>query len=550
MESVDIIPLGGVGEIGKNITAYRCREDIVVVDVGLMFPEEEMLGVDLVIPDFTFLRENAEQIRGIVLTHGHEDHIGALPYLLREIPAPVYATPLTLGLAWEKLRENDLEDKVPLFSVQPGHRVPLGCFEVEWIRVTHSIPDSCSLALHTPAGTILHTSDFKFDPTPIDGRLTDFARLALLGDEGVLALVTDSTNSEKPGHTPSERLVGETLSEIFQTAQGRIIIATFASNIHRIQQVFNIASRYGRRVAVIGRSMMENVCISRDLGYLEIAEGTWISVEEIPRFCSDEIVILTTGSQGEPLSALSRIAAEEHKRVRLEPGDTVIISAHPIPGNEDLVYRTINNLFRRGAEVIYEDLRPVHVSGHASREELMLMVNLARPQYIVPVHGEPRHLYHYAEMVYQLGYTPEQVFLLEIGDVLRISREEAKVVGRVPGGSVLVDGIGLGAVEDLVLRDRWHLSQDGVLITVTALDKETGEIVAGPDVIARGVIFTSEVEGIMETARQLVTEVVAETVQDTTEWSAITAQIKSRLSQFLRERTGKRPMILPVVLEV
>ncbi|MGQ9523431.1 MAG: ribonuclease J [Armatimonadota bacterium] len=548
---VDLIPLGGVGEIGKNITAYRIDGRILVVDCGLKFPDDDMLGVDVVIPDVSFLVENADKIEGIVLTHGHEDHVGALPYVLKQLQVPVWGTRLTLGLVRGKLEEHGLAGDVKLNEVTPGTRVGIGPFDLEMIRVTHSIPDAVCLALRTPLGVILHTSDYKFDPTPIDGQLTDFASLSSLGDEGVLALVTDTTNIEKPGHTPSERTVGATLDAIFRDAQRRVIVASFASNVHRIQQVLDVSARHGRKVVVLGRSMASTVRVAAELGYLRNTADTLVPIDELDRLPPNEITVLTTGSQGEPLSALSRIAEDEHKKIRLEPGDTVIISAHPIPGNEDLVLRTINNLFRRGATVFYDTIAPVHVSGHGNAEELRLMLNIARPVYLVPVHGETRHMVHYRNMaIREMGYPEHSVFLLEMGDCLRFTAEGAEVVGRVPAGMVLVDGIGLGDVGDVVLRDRRHLSQDGVVIITAAVDMQTGEVLAGPDIISRGFVYERESEELLEEARQRVIQGLSEAVSQTTEMSTLKGAVKKSASKLLYERTGRRPVVLPIILEV
>jgi len=548
---IDLIPLGGIGEIGKNMTAYRMDGRILVVDCGLKFPDDDMLGVDVVIPDVSFLIENAEHIEGIVLTHGHEDHIGALPYVLKQVWAPVWGTRLTLGLVRGKLEEHGLASTAELNEVAPGTRISIGPFDIELIRVTHSIPDAVSLALRTPLGVVLHTSDFKFDPTPIDGQLTDFASLSALGEEGVLVLVTDTTNVEKPGHTPSERNVGTTLDAIFRDAERRVIVASFASNVHRIQQVVDVSARYGRKVVVLGRSMASTVRVATELGYLRNAADTLVPVDELDQLPPEEITVLTTGSQGEPLSALSRMAEDEHKKIRLEPGDTVIISAHPIPGNEDLVLRTINNLFRRGATVFYDAIAPVHVSGHGNAEELRLMLSIARPQYVVPVHGEARHMVHYRNMaVRDMGYSEDRVFLLDMGDCLRFTHSGAEVVERVPAGMVLVDGIGLGDVGDVVLRDRRHLSQDGVVIITAAVDMQTGEVLAGPDIISRGFVYERESEELIEEAKQRVMQGLSEAVSQTIEMSTLKGAIKKSASKLLYERTGRRPVVLPIILEV
>jgi ribonuclease J len=550
-QALDIIPLGGVGEIGKNMTAYRVGDAILVVDCGLKFPDDDMLGVDIVIPDITFLLENAQNVVGIVLTHGHEDHIGAIGYVLKELNVPVWGTRLTLGLVRGKLEEHKLDEQVVLNEVLPGSRIQIGPFDLQFIRVVHSIPDAVCLAIRTPLGVVLHTSDFKFDPTPIDGKLTDFAALSALGEEGVLVLVTDTTNVEKPGYTPSERTVGATLDEIFRDAKKRVIVASFASNVHRIQQVIDVSHKHGRKVVVLGRSMASTVHIALELGYLHDPGDTLVDLDALDRLAPEELTVVTTGSQGEPLSALSRMAEDEHKKIHLEPGDTVIISAHPIPGNEDLVLRTINNLYKRGANVYYDTIAPVHVSGHANADELRLMLNLVRPRYVVPVHGEMRHMVHYRNMVIrEMGFSEDRVFLLDMGDCLRFTPSGAEVVDRVPAGMVLVDGIGLGDVGDAVLRDRRHLSQDGVVIITTAIDMQSGELLAGPDIISRGFVYERESNGLLEEARQRVVQELSEAVLQGVEISTLKSAVRKSASKLLYERTGRRPVILPIILEV
>jgi ribonuclease J len=550
-QALDIIPLGGVGEIGKNMTAYRVGDAILVVDCGLKFPDDDMLGVDIVIPDITFLLENAQNVVGIVLTHGHEDHIGAIGYVLKELNVPVWGTRLTLGLVRGKLEEHKLDEQVVLNEVLPGSRIQIGPFDLQFIRVVHSIPDAVCLAIRTPLGVVLHTSDFKFDPTPIDGKLTDFAALSALGEEGVLVLVTDTTNVEKPGYTPSERTVGATLDEIFRDAKKRVIVASFASNVHRIQQVIDVSYKHGRKVVVLGRSMASTVHIALELGYLHDPGDTLVDLDALDRLAPEELTVVTTGSQGEPLSALSRMAEDEHKKIHLEPGDTVIISAHPIPGNEDLVLRTINNLYKRGANVYYDTIAPVHVSGHANADELRLMLNLVRPRYVVPVHGEMRHMVHYRNMVIrEMGFSEDRVFLLDMGDCLRFTPSGAEVVDRVPAGMVLVDGIGLGDVGDAVLRDRRHLSQDGVVIITTAIDMQSGELLAGPDIISRGFVYERESNGLLEEAKQRVVQELSEAVLQGVEISTLKSAVRKSASKLLYERTGRRPVILPIILEV
>lgn len=547
-----IIPLGGVGEIGKNMIAVQMDGDILVIDAGLMFPDEEMLGVDIVIPDFTYLVENADKVKGVVVTHGHEDHIGALPYLLRSVNAPIWGSRLALGFLRAKLEEHKLLDSAVLNEVAPGDRLKIGPFDVEFIRVSHSIPDCCGLAIRTPVGTVLQTSDFKFDQTPVDGKLMDVSRFAQIGDEGVLLMLTDCTNVEKPGYTPSERVVGRVFDEVFAGATGRIIVATFASNIHRIQQVVDAADKYQRQLAVIGRSMEQNTEIAAELGYLHIPDWMKIGLDKLGYFEPNQIVIVTTGSQGEPLSALSRMAMDEHKQVKITEGDTVIISAKPIPGNEDLVMRTINRLFRRGAKVIYDAITPVHVSGHGNQEDLKLMLNLIRPRYIVPTHGEDRHYAKYVEMAADLGYEPERVFRMQVGDVLEVESEEAKLADPLPvSGSVMVDGIGVGDVTEVVLRDRRHLGLDGILVVVLTLDRSTGAILAGPDIISRGFVIPEFAEELLEEAKSVVIdEVQSMETEEATETSAVKINVRKPLSKFLYERTRRRPMILPVIMEV
>jgi ribonuclease J len=551
-EFVKIIPLGGFGEIGKNMTVIECGGQMIVIDAGLKFPEEDMLGVDIVIPDVSYLVENSDKVLGILLTHGHEDHIGALPYVLNQINLPIWGTRLTLGFVSAKLEEYGLLESAELHEVKAGDTIAIGNFSVEFFRVSHSIPDSVGMAIGTPIGTIVVTGDFKFDQTPIDGRLTDISRLARIGDQGVLAMITDCTNVEKPGYTPSERLVGQAFDEIFSQAPGRIIVATFASNVHRMQQVYETAARYGRRVAVIGRSIARNSEIAEQLGYLHIPDGVSLSMAELSDAKPSETVILTTGSQGEPLSALSRMSMDEHKKIKIGFGDTVIISATPIPGNEDLVLRTINNLFSQGAKVYYDTIARVHVSGHGNQEDLKLMANLLRPAYILPVHGEPRHLALYVEMARDIGYEPENIVGLSVGQILEITREGARIVGSVErAGSVMVDGAGVGDVSDAVLRDRWHLAQDGVVVVVISIEKSGGKVIAGPDIVTRGFVVQEQEEELIHEARGLVLERISEIEPDEViELGDVKNAIRSVLNKFFRERTGRRPMVVPVVLEM
>jgi len=549
--TIRVIPLGGVSEIGKNMSVIECRGQILVIDSGLMFPDEEMLGVDIVIPDITYLVENANKIQGIMLTHGHEDHIGALPYVLRQVNIPVWGTRLTLGLVRAKLEEHKLADTTTLHEVQPGDRVKIGLFDLELIRVSHSIPDGVGLAIRLPVGTIVHTGDFKFDQTPVDGKLVDLGKFAELGKEGVVLLMTDCTNVEKPGHVPSERVVGNMFEQVFSRAGGKIIIATFASNIHRIQQAFNTAVQFGRKVAIAGRSMARNIEIAEELGYLSIPEGTKVRLEEIKDYSPAEIVVLATGSQGEPLSALTRVAMDDHPKLKVDTGDTVVISATPIPGNEDLVMRTINHLFKRGAEVIYDAIAPVHVSGHGNREELKLMLNLTQPRYVIPIHGEYRHVAKYIELAQGMGVLKENIFPMEVGDILEIKPDSAGIVGKVASGDVLVDGLGVGDVGDVVLRDRWHLAQDGIFMIVVSIDKSTGSIVAGPDVISRGFIYMEEAGDLIGEAKDAVVDTIQNlTVDAATEWVTAKADVRRAVAKLLYARTHRRPMVIPIIMEV
>jgi len=550
-QALKIIPLGGVGEIGKNIVVVEYGDDIIIIDAGLMFPDEEMLGIDLVIPDFTYLRENEQRVRAIFLTHGHEDHIGALPYLLRDINVPVYGTRLTLALIEQKLKEHDLAQKVELHCVTADDRVTTGPFTIEFVHVNHSIADVVALAIHTPVGILLYASDFKFDQTPIDGRVTDYHKLAELGDKGITVLLADSTNAERPGYTLSEKVVGETFLDVFREAEGRILVATFASNIHRVQQVIDAAVRFGRKVAVIGRSMENVVGIARELGYLEIPAGVMVSISDILELPPNQVVIITTGSQGEPMAALSRMATSDHNRIDIVPGDTVVISASPIPGNEKLVGRTINHLFKQGAEVIYHAVSGVHVSGHASQEELKLMLNLTRPRYFIPVHGEYRMLVRHSKLAQTVGVSEDRIFIMGIGDVLQVSKDKAEKVDRVTAGQVLVDGLGVGDVGNIVLRDRKVLAQDGILIVVVSIDKMNSTVVAGPDIVSRGFVYVRESESLIEEARSRVVEALKQCeAQGVTEWGTIKGSVREALSRYLYEKTMRRPMILPIIMEV
>ena len=540
-QKLQIIPLGGMGEIGKNMTVIRCGDEMILIDAGLMFPENDMLGVDLVIPDITYLIENEKYLKAIFLTHGHEDHIGALPYVLKRLSVPVYGTRLTLGILEGRLKENGV-DSGNLRVANQGEIINMGCFSVGFIRVNHSIPDSVGLSIKTPVGMIVHTGDFKFDYTPIDGKMTDFRKLADLGNKGVLVLLADSTNSENDGHTPSEKTVGIAFNREFQNAQGRIIVATFSSNVHRIQQVIDTAVRYRRRVAILGRSMVNVVNISLELGYIHAPEGVIIDVEDIMNYPANKIVIITTGSQGEPMSALTRMALSDHRQVDIIQGDTVIISATPIPGNEKLVAKTVDNLLRLGANVIYSRKDGIHVSGHASREELKLMHNLIRPKFFIPVHGELHHLHAHAKLAIELGMSKDHILL---------GKERGKIVGRVNWGVVMVDGLGVGDVGNIVLRDRRQLSQDGILIVVITINRYTGKIVAGPDIVSRGFVYVRESEELMDGAKSKITQALKLCADEqVTDWSTIKIQIKDALSQYLFDQTRRRPMILPIIMEV
>lgn len=550
-EKIRIIPLGGINEIGKNLTAFEYKDEIVVIDCGLKFPEDEMFGIDLVIPDVSYLVKNKEKVKGIFLTHGHEDHIGALPYVLKELNVPVYGTKLTLGIVETKLKEHGLLSVVQLNVVKPKDIIKLDNMSVEFIRTSHSIADSTAIAIHTPLGVVLHTGDFKIDYTPIDGCVADLARFAELGKRGVLLMLADSTNVERPGYTMSESTVGKTFEKIFGEAKGRIIVATFASNIHRIQQIIESATKYGRKVAVSGRSMENIVTVATELGYIKSSEGTMIGIDAINKYPNDKVVIITTGSQGEPMSALSRMAASEHKKVNIVEGDTVIISATPIPGNEKLVSRVINQLFKQGADVIYEALADVHVSGHACQEELKLMHFLVRPKFFMPVHGEYRHLKQHAELSQKLGMKPENIIIADNGDVIEVTRESIKKNGSVVSGQVFVDGLGVGDVGNIVLRDRKHLSQDGILTVVVTIEKESGSVIAGPDIISRGFVYVRESEDLMEQARDIVKGVLKECEEKhITEWATMKSNVKEALRLFLYEKTKRKPMILPIIMEI
>lgn len=548
---VKIIPLGGVNEIGKNLTAIEYKNDIVVIDCGLKFPDEDMFGIDLVIPDITYLIKNKEKVSGIFLTHGHEDHIGALPYVLKQLNVPVYGTKLTLGIVETKLKEHGLLSSTELVRVKPRDVIRLNSVSVEFIKTNHSIADSVAIAVHTPLGVVLHTGDFKVDYTPIDGEPMDFARFAELGKKGVLAMMADSTNVERSGYTNSEKIVGESLTRIFGKTKGRIIIATFASNIHRIQQIIDAASVYGRKVAVSGRSMENIMNVAIELGYIEVDKDTLVSIDQINKYNNDQVVIITTGSQGEPMSALSRMAASEHRKVNIVEGDTIIISATPIPGNEKLVSKIINQLFKKGAEVIYGSQENIHVSGHACQEELKLMQTLVRPKHFIPVHGEYRHLKHHSDLAIKLGMDCKNVFTLETGQVLEISEDGADINQRVHTGVLYVDGIGVGDVGNIVLRDRKYLANDGMVTIVLAIDRETFEVVAGPDIITRGFIYARESEDLINDIKNISKDAVEKCLEDKViEWQVLKMSIKKSVEHHLYEKTKRRPSVFPIIMEV
>jgi ribonuclease J len=547
-----LIPLGGINEIGKNMTLYEYGEDMLVVDCGMTFPTEEMPGVDIVIPDFTYAMKNKDRIKGIVITHGHEDHIGALPYFLKTVNVPVYGTKLTLGLIKIKLKEHGLLNSVKLKEVKPGDKIKLGCFGVEFIHVNHSIPDAVALAVKTPVGTVVQTGDFKIDATPIDGDVIDLARFAQLGKEGVLALLMDSTNATRPGFTMSESIVGATFSQFFKTAsKKRIVVATFSSNIHRVQQIVDEAVKCKRKVCVSGRSMENVVNIAMELGYLNIPQGVLIPLDMIRQYKDEQLVIITTGSQGEPMSALHRMAYSDHKKISVGPNDLIIISATPIPGNEKMVNSVVNELMKLGAQVVYERMYDVHVSGHACQEELKLMLNMVNPQYFVPVHGEQMHLRKNAQLASDLGIHKDRIIISDIGKIIEITDKRIRVNGEVPSGFVLVDGLGVGDVGSVVLRDRKHLSEDGILVVGLAVDRYSGQVVSGPELISRGFVFVKESDTLLEDARRVVERTVDFIdFSDGKDLNAAKNKIRDALSRYIYQITRKSPMILPVIMEV
>lgn len=550
--NLKVVALGGLEEIGKNMTVLEYGDDIIIIDCGLAFPEDDMLGIDLVIPDVSYLTKNIEKIRGIVLTHGHEDHIGALPYILKQLNVPVFGTLLTLGLLENKLREHKMLDSTTRHTVVPGEKVKLGQMVVEFIHTNHSIADSVALAIHTPVGVVVHTGDFKVDYTPIDGEIIDLQRFAELGKEGVLLLMSDSTNAERKGFTMSEKNVGKVFDKIFEdTPKNRIMVATFSSNIHRIQQVIDAAYANGRKVAIIGRSMVNAVKTASELDYLYVPPRTLIDINEAKNYQDNQLVIITTGSQGETMSALSRIASGEHKQISVKPDDKIIISASAIPGNEKNVFRVVNELMKKGADVVYGDIEDIHVSGHARQEELKLMLALTKPKFFMPVHGEFMHLASHRDLAVSMGMDKNDIFVMKLGEVLEVNQNEAKVNGTVPTGQIMVDGLGVGDVGNIVLRDRKHLSQDGLMVVVVSMDKEYGTIVSGPDIISRGFVYVREAETLMDEARQAVLEALQECeAKGITSWNYIKGVIKDTLKNYIWQKTKRSPMILPIIMDV
>ena len=546
---IKVIPLGGLEQIGMNMTAFEYNDGIIVVDCGLSFPDDEMLGIDCVIPDITFLLENKDKVKGFVITHGHEDHIGALPYVLKEINVPVYATKLTMGIIEGKLKEHELLKAVKRKVVKFGQSIHLGDFRIEFIRTNHSIADAAALAIHTPEGIIVHTGDFKVDYTPVFGDAINLARFSELGKKGVLALMCDSTNALRPGFTPSERTVGKTFDHIFsEHTDGRIIIATFASNVDRVQQIINTACKYKRKVIVEGRSMVNIISVAREMGYLKIPENTLISIEEMDSYTDNQLVLITTGSQGESMAALSRMAASLHRKVHIKPSDTIVFSSTPIPGNEKAVTKVINELYQQGAEVIFQD---THVSGHACQEEIKLMYALVKPKYSIPVHGEYQHLKEHGRLAENMGIPKENIFIMESGDVLALNKESAKVEGKVPAGSVLVDGLGVGDVGNIVLRDRQNLAENGIIIVVLTLEKYTNQILAGPDIVTRGFVYVRESENLIENAKEVVTEALLDCLESkNVDWGKIKMVVKDSLGEYLWKTMKRSPMILPIIMEV
>ncbi|MDU2265924.1 ribonuclease J [Clostridium celatum] len=549
-DKVRIIPLGGLGEIGKNITVIECNDEIIVIDCGIAFPDEQMYGVDLIIPDITYLKNNIDKVKGIFLTHGHEDHIGALPYVLKQINVPLYGTKLTLGIVKTKLEEHNILSECTLNNVESGDIIKFKHIKVEFIRNTHSIADSCSLAIFTPIGTILHTGDFKIDYTPIDNKKMDLQRISNLGKEGVMLLMADSTNVERQGHSLSEKSIGLTLNRIIGKAKGRVIVATFASNIHRMQQIIDASLLHNRKVAFNGRSMENISKVAMELGYLHIPDTEIISIDDLKDYSNEKITIITTGSQGEPMASLARIAFSNHRKIAIEHKDTFIISASPIPGNDRLISRVINELFRKGADVIYEDLEDVHVSGHAYQEELKLIHSLVNPKYFMPVHGEYRHLKHHGDLAENLGMSRDNIFILETGNVLELTKNSCKKDGRVKTGAIFVDGLGVGDVGNIVLRDRRHLAQDGMLTIVVTIERETFTIVSGPDVITRGFVYVKESEELIKKVRSIAVEELEKCLQvGVIEWYVLKSNVKKAVENYIYETTKRRPTVIPIIME-
>jgi len=547
-----LIPLGGLGEVGKNMFVVEYGGDMILIDAGLMFPEDEMLGIDLVLPDITYVRRNREKLKGVVITHGHEDHTGALPYLLKEFNVPVYGTRLTLGLIKGKLEEHHLLGSTKLVEIHPNNSVKIGCFKLEFFRMSHSIPDGVGVAIHTPVGLVIHSGDFKLDQTPIDGNIIGFEKIAALSNSGVLVLMSDSTNAETPGYTASERIVGDTLQKIFERAQGRVVAASFASHIHRIQQIIDTAHKFGRKVAVTGLTMTKNIEIASELGYLKIPKKMLIHPAEMKRFAPKQICVMSTGSQGEPMSALARMANSEHKWIDIQEGDTVIISASAVPGNEKSISQTIDRLFRCGASVFYESISGVHVSGHGAQEELRMMINLVKPKYFIPIHGEFRHLRHHADIARDMGIPKENIFVAANGDVVEIDQAgKGYMKEKVPAGVVLVDGLGVGDIGDVVLRDRQQLASDGILIVVVTIDKQTGDLISVPDLVTRGFVYVRESGELLDEARERVVKTLECTAKDNiTDWSVLKTDVRKALSTFIYDKIKRRPMIMPIIVEV
>ena len=549
---VKISFLGGLNEIGKNITLIECEDDIVIIDCGMAFPDGDMLGVDLVIPDFTYIEQNYERVKGIVLTHGHEDHIGGLPFLLSKVNVPIYGTPLTLGLVENKLREHSLLNKAKLTTVNAGSTIQLGCMSVKFIHVNHSIPDSVAFAITTPAGTIVHTGDFKIDCTPISGDMIDLSSFARVGDSGVLAMLAESTNAERPGYTPTERMVSDSLDNLFKNAEHeRIIIATFASNVNRVQQIIDCAAKYGRKVAFSGRSMVSYMEVAQKLGYLKLPERILIDIDMLDKYPPEQIVLVTTGSQGEPMSALSRMAYSDHRKVMVGEGDLIIISANPIPGNEKTVGNVVDELLKRGCKVIYESMYDVHVSGHACQEELKIIHKLVRPKYFIPVHGEQKHLRKHVELAEFLGMDRKNIFIGDIGKTVEICESYMRPVASVPAGKVFVDGLGVGDVGSIVLRDRKHLGQDGLIIIVASLDVYDGHVISGPDIVSRGFVYVRESEGLLDDVKKLALAILEDCAENNVhEWGVIKNRVRDEVSRLISQRTRRSPMILPILQEV